>query len=655
MEPTNPLQPDIQAQYTTISPVQPTQPIQFRPILGWAIILWAALICLGIFSATHPEYKSNGFINQLYQTTTQEFGTTWGTYAFITLLIHSALLLINPTHQTKTVIINIIISYLILSWICLGLHLYNINYSTNGKIYSLLLHDLTGNINISKILYATATIIIPAYLYGRTQIHALLCNLSQNLDLCQYSPKKLIALAKKVSAANTQKPTTTPQTQTTQTTTPQTQTPQTQTPEIQTPEIQIPEIQIPEIQLPEIQTKPPTETLKLPTDTNLTNIFKDLKINSGIKTIYAIQGPKITRALIHIQNPADSTQKEKIISTREASIARQLNTQHITIHSNISYQNKGYIAIDYLRPQTQHQTIFFNDMVSTEFYTKAPGIPLIFGKDIPGKTIIHNLHNTYHILINGTTGSGKSTALHSLLISALLTTSPKATQDRDIEPLNIYIIDPAKRTAPAYKPLLGKNNYIQAIDYAENHTTTQQLLNHIKKLIAQREQHLEQHTYSNLQNLNQALSPQKRLPTILLIIEEYERLIDEIDQAVKDKTTDPATQTSIRETIRKILSNGRAVQIYLILGTQYALKSKIGSSEIENFNTILGMKAKTPQTNQNLFNGRAPCEKLAGDGDAYLLTHGNLDRIQAPYIDDHSLKALITLANTRGQQTTQTP
>jgi len=152
---------------------------KFRNILAWVIIFGAVTIAIGIFSVSHPEYKANSFINEIYTAASTEFGSIYGVWLLLVFLIYSTLLLASDetsnTKNIKTVIISISISYGILVWLCLGLYIYNIDYNQSGKMLSLMLNNLTGEPSINKILYAIINIatLISFYFYYKNKINNL--------------------------------------------------------------------------------------------------------------------------------------------------------------------------------------------------------------------------------------------------------------------------------------------------------------------------------------------------------------------------------------------------------------------------------------------------------------------------------------------------
>src|SRR5262245_26870664 len=147
----------------------------------------------------------------------------------------------------------------------------------------------------------------------------------------------------------------------------------------------------------------------------LTRALQDFKIEGRVAEIHP--GPVITMFEFE---PAAGT-KVKAIQALEDDLALALQALKVRI---APIPGKGVLGIEVAN--RDRETVFLKEIIGAEKFRKMPTkLPLALGKDISGQPIAVDLAKMPHLLVAGTTGSGKSVGLNSMLISLLYTSTPE--------------------------------------------------------------------------------------------------------------------------------------------------------------------------------------------------------------------------------------
>ena len=166
---------------------------------------------------------------------------------------------------------------------------------------------------------------------------------------------------------------------------------------------------------------------------DLLKVLKDFKINGKIINVKV--GPVIT---LHEFEPSAGTKSSRIINLAD-DIARNLKVKSARI-SVISERNVVGIEL----PNKTRNTIFLKDiLLSNEYKNSNYNIPIILGSNIAGETVLMDLAKAPHLLIAGTTGSGKSVCINTIVFSLLYRFSP--------DECKIIMIDPKMLELSAYE------------------------------------------------------------------------------------------------------------------------------------------------------------------------------------------------------------
>jgi len=164
----------------------------------------------------------------------------------------------------------------------------------------------------------------------------------------------------------------------------------------------------------------------------LQNVLEDFNIKGEIVSIHP--GPVVT---LYELEPAPGVKSSRVIGLAD-DIARSMSA--ISVRAAV-VPGRNVIGIEI--PNKKRQTVYMRDMLTTREYAKTKAsLPLVLGKDIGGRPIIADLARMPHLLVAGTTGSGKSVAVNTMIMSLLYALPPEKCRFIMIDPkmleLSVY-------------------------------------------------------------------------------------------------------------------------------------------------------------------------------------------------------------------------
>lgn len=335
------------------------------------------------------------------------------------------------------------------------------------------------------------------------------------------------------------------------------------------------------------------------------------KIESEVSNV--IIGPAVTRYDVIIEDKTKITQSLKY---KEA-IAMALMKDNLAAYLNYS---KGALSIEV--PNNKRTIIGLKSMLTSRSFIncKQNSITFALGKNVEGEVMCPDITKMPHLLVAGTTGSGKSICLSSLIISLLYKYGP--------EELRFILVDPKQVEFISYDklPHLMINEIIYEVDKAIK------ALNWAIKEMERRYSLFKEMTENgtatkNLDEYNSHLPEgEEKLPKIVIILDEFGDLML---QSKKD----------IESRIIKLVQKARACGIHLILATQRPSVDCITGLIKSNLPTRIGFKVNSFDDSRTIFDiGGA--EKLLGKGDMYFRSseYPDLLRIQGCFVDSHEIQ-----------------
>ncbi len=340
--------------------------------------------------------------------------------------------------------------------------------------------------------------------------------------------------------------------------------------------------------------------------------MKDLKL---ILQNYEIQGDIVSVSrgplleMIEV-NLAPGTKIKHILSLKE-DIQRELGVSSLNIST---HPNRSSVYFEY--PGSDFKIVDFKQiLVSEEFYEAKNNyeLPICIGKDIYGNSVIKDLTKMPHLLVGGTTGSGKSVGLNTFILSLI---SAKTSKE-----IKFVLIDPKKIEFSIY----DNQEYL----YSPVITETKEALltiSHLAKLMDERYELFSKSLSKNLKTYNQtAKTP---LPYIVCIIDEFADLVS------LDKT--------IQKDVMRLAQKARAAGIHLIIATQRPSVDVVTGVLKANIPTRLSYKVASSADSRTILDD-VGAEDLIGRGDSYFRqSNGELLRVHGAYIEDEDIKAILS-------------
>ncbi len=301
---------------------------------------------------------------------------------------------------------------------------------------------------------------------------------------------------------------------------------------------------------------------------------------------------------------------------------------------------KGAVGIEI--PSTHRLTIYLREqLASPEFRDFKGALPMVLGKDVEGRPMVADLAKMPHLLIGGTTGSGKSVGVNAMLMSLLFRHTP--------DELRLLLVDPKKLEFEIYADIPHLlHPVVKEADEAAR------ALAWCCREMDRRYELLARWGTRNIANFNRKVERESRnwtrekarqyapvgwsegdgelpgpelLPYIVIVIDE---LADLMMTAKKE----------VQESIVRIAQMARACGMHLIIATQRPSVDVVTGLIKSNLPTRISYKLRSVVDSRTILDAGG-ADKLLGMGDAlYLPNAGEIRRIHAPFVDDPEVEAV---------------
>ena len=338
----------------------------------------------------------------------------------------------------------------------------------------------------------------------------------------------------------------------------------------------------------------------------LENVLSNFGITA--KVVNATQGPTVTRYEIE---PAPGVKVSRIVNLTD-DIALNLAAQHIRMEAPIP----GKSAIGIEVPNKTTEAVHLRDVLDcSDFKDARGGIPVGLGKDIAGKPVITDLAKMPHLLVAGTTGSGKSVCVNTLISSILFSRKP--------EEVKLLLIDPKMVELSIYNGI----PHLMAPVVTDMKKAAAVLRWAVREMEA-RYKAFAASGKRDIKSYNEA-HPKAAMPLIVLIIDE---LADLMMTAPDD----------IEESISRLAQMARAAGIHMVLATQRPSVNVITGSIKANVPSRISF-AVGSQIDSRTILDMAGAEKLLGKGDMLFAPIGANKpiRVQGAFISDAEVENLV--------------
>ena len=362
---------------------------------------------------------------------------------------------------------------------------------------------------------------------------------------------------------------------------------------------------LPEIELLKIPSK--KEKVKSQNNENndpkfLEKILLDFGVSGNIKKVS--HGPVVT---LNQFEPAAGVKVSKIINLSD-DIARNTSSESARI---ATIPGSNTIGIEL--PNSERESVYLSEILDNQdFKKKDVKLPIALGKNISGTPIIGDLASMPHLLIAGTTGSGKSVCINTIILSLLYRHTP--------DKCKFILIDPKMLELSTYE---GVPHLLCPVI-----TEAKKAASVLGWVVKEMESRYRLMTREGVRNIDGYNSKHKLpMPYIVVVVDEMSDLM-----LVAGK--------EIENYIQKLSQMARAAGIHIIMATQRPSVDVITGTIKANFPTRISFQV-TSKIDSRTILGEQGAEQLLGKGDMLYMSSANrIVRIHAPFVSDDEIEKI---------------
>ena len=402
---------------------------------------------------------------------------------------------------------------------------------------------------------------------------------------------------------------------------------------------ELPDSNLPQVDLldgaPAHQDSVAPETLEM-TSRLIEKKLKDFGVE--VRVVAAAPGPVITRYEIE---PATGVKGSQVVNLAK-DLARSLSLVSIRVIETIP--GKNYMALEL--PNAKRQMIKLSEILGSQVYHDAKSLLTVgLGKDIIGKPVVADLAKMPHVMVAGTTGSGKSVGINAMILSLLYKAEPKDVR--------LLMIDPKMLEMSVYE---GIPHLLAPVV-----TDMKQAANGLNWCVAEMERRYKLMSKSGVRNLagfNQKIDeakargefiynpfsltpddpePLERLPYIVVVIDELADLMMVVGK-------------KIEELIARLAQKARAAGIHLILATQRPSVDVITGLIKANIPTRIAFQVSSKIDSRTILD-QMGAEALLGMGDMLYMPSGTgfPQRVHGAFVSDDEVHRVVEYLKSQGE------
>ena len=376
----------------------------------------------------------------------------------------------------------------------------------------------------------------------------------------------------------------------------------------------------------------------------LSNVLSDFKINGQITEVK--QGPIVT---LFELTPAPGTQSSSVIRLSE-DIARSMGAKSARIST---IPGKDALGIEI--PNKNRDTVFLRELLNDDTYKNTKfKLPLTLGKDIFGKPVVVDLAKMPHLLVAGTTGSGKSVGINAMLLSLLYSLPP--------EECRLILIDPKMLELSVYKDIphlltevvTDPKKAISALKWTVKEMETRyRMMTHlgvreiedynikVKKILDDGEVIFKETQVGYDSETGKPVMEKKALDLNI-----FSKIVVVVDELADLMIT---SGKEIESAIQRLSQMARAAGIHLIVATQRPSVDVITGTIKSNFPTRISYKVVNKINSRTILEEQG-AEQLLGQGDLLITMLGDkLLRVHGPFVKTDEVQAVVDHLKSQGE------
>ncbi len=372
-------------------------------------------------------------------------------------------------------------------------------------------------------------------------------------------------------------------------------------------------------------------------------MLADFGVNGTITKVSP--GPVVT---LYELEPSPGTRAARVVSLAD-DIARNMSAASVRV---AVVPGRNVIGIEL--PNLKRETVYLRELLSTDTYNDTRAIlPLVLGKDIAGQPIIADMARMPHLLIAGTTGSGKSVAINTMILSLLYRLPPQKCRFIMIDPkmleLSVYegiphllapVVTEPKKAIMALRwtvrEMEERYRAMSKVGVRNIDGYNMRLRDAVKNgenLMRTVQTGFDRETGKPIYE-EQPLDTTE-LPYIVVIVDEMADLM-----IVAGKEIETAVQ--------RLAQMARAAGIHILMATQRPSVDVITGTIKANFPTRISFQV-TSKIDSRTILGEQGAEQLLGQGDMlYMAGGGRIVRVHGPFVRDDEVEAIVKFLKKQG-------
>lgn len=369
-------------------------------------------------------------------------------------------------------------------------------------------------------------------------------------------------------------------------------------------------------------------------------VLKDFGVD--VRVAHVQPGPVITRFELDLA-PGVKVSK---ISNLAKDIARTLSAVAVRVVEVIP--GKSYVGLEL--PNKHREIVQLSEVINSDQFSNSQSpLTMILGKDIAGKSVVVDLAKMPHLLVAGTTGSGKSVGVNVMILSLLYKSTPEDVRLIMIDPkmleLSVYegiphllteVVTDMKDAANALRWCVGEMERRYKLMSALG---VRNLKGYNAKVKAAEEagEPLRDPIWKPGDSMDELPPVLEKLPNIVVVIDEFADMMMIVGKKVE-------------ELIARIAQKARAAGIHLILATQRPSVDVITGLIKANIPTRIAFQVSSKVDSRTILD-QPGADQLLGQGDMLYLPPGSGSpiRVHGAFVDDHEVHAVVKDWKKRGR------
>lgn len=366
----------------------------------------------------------------------------------------------------------------------------------------------------------------------------------------------------------------------------------------------------------------------------------DYKIQATVVDIFP--GPVITRFELDLAPGV----KVSRISSLSMDLARSLSAMAVRVVEVIP--GKPYVGLEL--PNMSRQTVYFSDVIGSQQFIEAKSpTTVVLGQDIAGEAVVADLSKMPHVLVAGTTGSGKSVGVNVMILSMLYKSTPEDVRFIMIDPkmleLSIYegiphllseVVTDMKDASNALRWCVGEMERRYKLMSALGVRNIKGF-NDKLKMAAEAGHPIHDPLWQAGDSMDEQAPLLEKLPYIVVVVDEFADLMMVVGKKVE-------------ELIARLAQKARAAGIHLILATQRPSVDVITGLIKANIPTRVAFTVSTKTDSRTILD-QGGAESLLGMGDMLYLPPGSshTTRVHGAFASDDDVHAVVNNWKARGK------